>query len=76
MVDPLPAIGDPSNLLTHSYCEEREGATLYNSERRSEPRYVYDILAEIVADLKPRKEEDSRNDETRNSYEECEQTTD
>lgn len=49
---------------------------MYNSERRSEPRYVYDILAEIVADLKPRKEEDSRNDETRNSYEECEQTTD
>ena len=37
-----------------------------NSERNSEPREIYEILAEIVANLKPGKE-NSIDDTTRES---------
>lgn len=44
-----------------------------NSERRSEPRDINDILAEIMADLKARKEADAVNDPERNSNKEYQQ---
>ena len=46
-----------------------------SNERRSEPRDVNDILAEIISDLKARKEGNEANDKTRNSNKECEQQT-
>ena len=54
------------------YCEGR--GEMDTRERHSEPRYIYDILAEIVAELKPGK--DNSIDETRNRDKEHEQQTD
>ena len=43
------------DLLTRLLCS-RKGQQMNSNERRSEPHEIYDILAEIVADLKPGKD--------------------